>query len=131
MVEVVGCNLLPWGFPGEVWTALCLVHDRASLNIVKNICIYAGPVHCFSGLGLHFLHSLVHAVEVSKGPVEELRGDAYLVSLQQDTVLNGEFIPGAPEVLSNPQDCLWQSGQPLRVRQLVKIISLPGLYWIV
>ena len=102
--------------------------DRASLDIVNNICIYAGPVHCFSGLGLHFLHSLVHAVEVSKGPVEALRGDAYLVSLQQDTILNGDFIPGAPEVSGDPWDLLEVVRPPSKGEVVQGVVDWITLY---
>ena len=48
--------------------------DRTSLDAINIIGVYVRPVHCFSGMGLHFLHPPVHAVEVSKGPVEELGG---------------------------------------------------------
>ena len=77
---------------------------RAPLDVVYDICIDDGPVNCLSGLGPHFLHPLVHAVEVSKGPVEELRGDGNFVFLQENTSLNGQLIPGATEVMGNPQD---------------------------
>ena len=43
-------------------------------------------------------------MEVGKGPVEELGGDAYLAYLQQDAILNGEFIMDAREMLGSPQD---------------------------
>ena len=45
-----------------------------SFNVADDICVYARLVYCFLGLGLHLLHPLVHAVEVSKGPAKELGG---------------------------------------------------------
>ena len=44
------------------------------------------------------------AVEVSKGPVKEFWGDANVISLQENTSLKGQLIPGTAEVLGNPQD---------------------------
>ena len=44
----------------------------APLDIVNDVCIDARPIHCLSGLRLHFLNPLVCTMKVRKGPFEEL-----------------------------------------------------------
>ena len=43
-------------------------------------------------------------MEVSKGPVEEFWRDADAISLQENTSLYGQLIPGTPVVLGDTQD---------------------------
>ena len=45
-------------------------------------------------------------MEVSKGQVEELRGNAYSGYLQQDTIPDGLLILDTPEMLCNPKNLL-------------------------
>ena len=44
------------------------------------------------------------ALEVSKDAVEEFWGNANMISLQENTSLNGQLVLGSPVVLGNPQD---------------------------
>ena len=60
----------------------------------------------------HFSNPLVSTMEVSKGPVKEFWGNANVITLQEDTSLKDQLIPGNPEVLSNPQDQPEVDGQP-------------------
>ena len=76
--------------------------DSTSSDIIGYICIYTWPVDCFPCLGLHLLSPQVGTLKVSKGPVEELWRDVDVIFLQENTGLDGPFIPGAPEVPDNP-----------------------------
>ena len=76
------------------------------LDVVNDVYINAGPVNGLFGLGLHFYHPLVCAMEVSKGTVKELWGEADSVSFQENISLDGQLIQGNPEVSGNPWDLL-------------------------
>ena len=78
----------------------------APFDIIDDICINVGPVNCLTGLGLHLLYPLVCTVEVSEGSVKEHGGYVDFISLQENTDLNGQLVPGAPEMMGDPQDLL-------------------------
>ena len=90
MGEVVSNNFLAWAI-GEVsrnhWLcrgrSLVLCANGALADIVDSVCIYARPIHCFSHLSLHSIHPLMHAMEVSKGPIKQFQGDAYPCPLEE------------------------------------------------
>ena len=92
-MDYLGCLKAAWAY-------------RAPLDVVNDICINARPVKCLSGLGLHLLHPLMCTVEVSEGPIEKLGEYAGRISLQENTGLDEQLIPGAPEVISDTQHLL-------------------------
>ena len=105
VVEVVRCDLLPWAI-GDVLGqhglsqhgSLVFCAFGAPSDVIGNVIIDAGPIICLSCLCLHLLHPLVCSVEVSKGVVKEFWGNTDLVSLQENTGLEGQLILDTPEV---------------------------------
>ena len=80
-MAVISCDLLPQAVRdvlGQLglgqWGNLVFDAYGAPLDVVNYICINAGPVNWFSGLGLYLFHPKVCAVEVSEGTVKKLRG---------------------------------------------------------
>ena len=63
--------------------------DGISLDIVSDFSINAWPVYTGSGEELHLLDFLVVVMHVCQGAVENLRGDADMVSFGQDAIFNG------------------------------------------
>ena len=45
-------------------------------------------------------------MQISKGPVEEFRWNAYPCPLEEKTIINGQFISSAPEMSGNMRDIL-------------------------
>ena len=111
-MEVISCDLLPQGI-GDVsgqhglgWQgSLVFGVYRVPPDIVDYICIDARPVNCLSGMELPFFYPLVCIMEVSEGMVKEV-GGSDLISLQENTSLNGQLILGTPEVMGNFWDVL-------------------------
>ena len=124
MGEVICHNLLPgairnisrkhwlWRGRGFVFCAY-----GALVDIVSYVSIYARPIHCLTCLGLHPIDTLMGSMQISKGMIEELWGNADSCPLRS-----------RPESMDSssltPQKCLamWGtsckcSGHPPRVRQ--------------
>ena len=67
-------------------------------DIVRYVCIYARPIHSLSCLSLHPINTLMCPMQISKGPFEEFRWNAYPCPLEEKTIINGQFISSAPDV---------------------------------
>ena len=56
--------------------------DGPLADIVGYVSIYAGPVHYLSHLCLHPIDTLMGPMQMSKGAIEELWGNAYSCPLE-------------------------------------------------
>ena len=75
----------------------------APLDMVDDVCLHAGPINCFSCLGLHFSIPWYVLWSSARVLLKNL-GDADSVSLQENTSPNGQLVPGTTEVMGDPND---------------------------
>ena len=57
--------------------------NGAPLDIVNNVSIYARPLHSLSHLILHPIDPLMCSMQISKGTIEQLQGNAYPCPLDE------------------------------------------------
>ena len=90
MGEVICCDLLPGSIRyiprkhrlcrgrGFVFCAYGALAD-----IVSYVSIYARPIHCLSQLDLHPINTVMGSMQISKGTIKELQGNAYPCPLEE------------------------------------------------
>ena len=134
-MEVISCDLLPWAI-GDVsgqhglswWGSLVLSAYGAPSDLIHNVSIDAGPINCLSGLYPYLLHSLLCAMEVSKGAVEKFGGTCTWSPFRRIPALmdSSSWVP--QKYWTILRICLRQSGHPLRVKQYRVLYTVPILW---
>ena len=119
--HVVHCNVLPGAIQyvsRKHWLgrqrSFVFGANSALTDIVRYICTYARPIHSLSCLSLHLINALMCPMQISKGPFKEFRWNANPCHLEEKTIIDGQFIPSAPEVSGNTWDVLnsiWPSSE--------------------
>ena len=106
--HVVHCNVLPraiWYVSRKHWLGrqrgFVFGANSALAGIVRYICTYARPIHSLSCLSLHPINTLMCPMQISKGPFEEFRWNAYPCPPEVKTIINGQFISRGPEMSGN------------------------------
>ena len=59
-----------------------LIANGAPVDIVDYVCVYARPIHSLSHLSLHPINPLMCSMQVCKGAIEQLWGNADLCPLE-------------------------------------------------
>ena len=75
---------------------LCV--NGALADIVGYVDIYARQIHCLYCLGLHPIDTLMCSMQISKGMAEDLWANADSCPLEEKAGIDGQLIPGTPEM---------------------------------